>query len=121
MKSIFEEFGGTYHEENGYLIPDLVAPESPNIGIWGERKRRHMRANQIPIYSAMLMNETLNAYLEEIDQTANEMLDRLIVQMATQEGITEQLKSENQMEWVKHMNSITSRAEEIVWNEISMM
>ena len=114
MKSFYEMQGGTYHEENGYLIPDLIAPESPNIGIWGERKRRYMRINQKPIYSAMLMNGTLNANLEEIDQGANEMMDRLIAQMAAQEGVTEALKAENQMEWVRHMNSIKSRAEEIV-------
>ena len=118
MHTIFEELGGTYHEENGYLIPDLTVPESPNIGIWGERKRRYMRTNQKPIYSAILMNGTLNAYLEEIEQTANEMLDRLIAQMAEIEGITEQLKAENQIEWVKRMNSVRSRAEEIVFSEM---
>ena len=118
MKSFYEMQGGTYHEENGYLIPDLVAPESPNIGIWGERKRKYLRTNQKPIYSAMLMNGTLNAYLEEFDQTANKMLDRLIVQMSEREGVTEQLKASNQMAWVQRMNSIRSNAEEIVLSEL---
>ena len=108
----------TYHREGDYLIPDLVAPDSPNIGIWGERRRRFLRSHQRPIYDAMMMNGTLNAHLEEIDQTAEELMDRLMTEMAEKEGITEALKSARQMEWVQQMNSIRSRAEEVIINDL---
>lgn len=108
----------TYHLENGYQIPDLIAPESPKIGVWGERRRQYLRAHRRPIYSGMLMAESLNAHLEEIDHQAKKMLDRLMAQMAEQEGATEQLKAEDQMEWVRRMNSIRNRAEEIVLAEL---
>lgn len=108
----------TYHWEGDYLIPDLVPLESPRIGIWGERRRQFLRKHQRPIYDAMLLRGTLNAHLEEIDHSAEEMMDRLMTQMAEREGITEALKEENQMEWVRRMNSIRSRTEEIVWAEL---
>ena len=108
----------TYHWEGDYLIPDLVAPESPNIGIWGERRRQYLRTEKKSHYTAMLMKGTLNAHLEEIDRTAEEMLDRLIAQMAEREGITEALKASNQMAWVQAMNSIRNRAEEIIWKDL---
>lgn len=104
----------TYHWEGDYLIPDLVAPESPHIGIWGERRRRFLRSHQRPIYDAMMMNGTLNAHLEEVDQAAEEMLDQLMAHMVEREGLTETMKAEKQIEWVQRMNSIRSRAEEVV-------
>ena len=109
----------THHWECDYLIPDLVAPESPQIGIWGERRRRFLRTHQKPIYDAMLMSGTLNAHLEEVDRSAEDMLDRLMTQMAEREGVTEQLKAEDQMKWVQRMNSIRYRAEEIVRKDLS--
>lgn len=104
----------THHWEGDYLIPDLVAPESPHIGIWGERRRQFLRTHQKPIYDAMLMSGTLNAHLEEVDRSTEEMLDRLVIQLAEREGVTEQLKAENQLAWVQAMNSIRHCAEEIV-------
>lgn len=108
----------TYHWEGDYLIPDLVAPESPHIGIWGERRRRFFRTHQKPIYDAMLISGTLNTHLEGIDRTAEDMLDRLVTKMAEREGVTEQLKAEAQMLWVQRMNSICQRAEEIVQKDL---
>ena len=104
----------TYHWEGDYLIPDLMPSESPNIGIWGERRRQFLRTHQRPVYDAMMMNDTLNTHLEEIDQAAEEMLDQLMTQMAEREGVTEQVKAEDQMKWARRMNSIRHRAEEIV-------
>ena len=72
----------TYHWEGDYLIPDLVAPDSPQIGIWGERRREFLRRHQKPLYDAMLMSGTLNAHLEEIDRRAGGMVDYLMAQMA---------------------------------------
>ena len=108
----------TYHSEGVYLIPDLVAPESSHIGIWGERRRRFLRTHQRPIYDAMLMRGTLNAHLEVIDRSTEEMLDRLMTQMAEREGATEQLKAKDQIAWVQHMNSVRHRAEEIVRKDL---
>ena len=108
----------TYHWEGDYLIPDLVAPESPSIGIWGERRGRFLRKYKRSIYDAMLMSGTLNAHLEEIDRTVDDMFDRLVTQMAEREGVTEHLKAEDQMLWVQRMNSIRFRAEEIVRKDL---
>ena len=104
----------TYHWEGEYLLPDLIAPESPHIGIWGERRRQFLRKHQRPIYDAMLMSGTLNAHLEEADRAAEEMMDRLMTQMAEREGITEALKAEDQMAWVQAMNRIQTCATEII-------
>lgn len=104
----------TYHLEGDYLIPDLIPPESPQIGVWGERRRQFLRTHQRPIYDAMLMGGTINAHLEEVDRSTEEMLDRLVIQLAEREGVTEQLKAENQLAWVQAMNSIRHCAEEIV-------
>ena len=108
----------TYHWEGDYLIPDLVAPESPHIGIWGERRRRFLRTHQRPVYDAMLMKGSLNAHLEEVDQAADKMLDRLIIQMVERENITEVLIASNQVEWVRRMNSIRNSAAEVVMNDL---
>lgn len=113
-----DEMRVTYHAEGDYLIPNLMPPEPPNIGVWGERRRQYLRKAKRPVYSAMLMRGTLNAHLEETDRQAEELLDRLTKQLAEREGVTEVLKAENQMEWVRRMNSIRSRAEEIVLAEL---
>lgn len=113
-----DEMRVTYHAEGDYLIPDLVPPEPPNIGVWGERRRQYLRKAKRAIYDGMLMRGTLNAHLEEVDRQAEELLDRLTKQMAEHEGVTEALKAEDQMEWVRRMNSIRSRAEEIVLAEL---
>ena len=120
MSTYYEEFGGTYHEENGYLIPDLTAPESPNIGILGRRYLHHLKTAKRVLYTQLLFSGKLSAHLEEIDRHAETMMDQLLTQMAAQEGVTEQLKAEKQMEWVRRMNSIRSRAEEIIWNELTI-
>ena len=100
------------------MIPDLTAPEPPNIGVWGERRRQFLWKAKRPIYDGMLMRGTLKAHLEETDRHAEELLDRLTKQLAEQEGVTEALKAEDQMEWVRRMNSIRSRAEEVVLSEL---
>jgi len=108
----------TYHREGDYLIPDLLPPEAPRIGVWGMRRRDYLRKHHDGIYTGMLLSGKLNAHLEEIDRTANEMYDLLIKQYAAREGITEQLKAEDQMEWVRRMNSIRGRVEEIIMADL---
>lgn len=104
----------TYHWEGDYLIPDLDPPEAPRIGKFGTMRHKYLRTYHRGIFDGMLLEGSLNAHLEEIDRQANEMLDRLTAQMAEREDITEALKSADQMEWVRRMNSIRSRAEEVV-------
>jgi len=100
-----------------YYIPLVKAPDPPNIGIWGHRRHDYLKNNRRVIFSIMQMNETLSAHLEEVDRQATELYDRLIKQFATAEGITEDLKATNQLEWVARMNNIHSRVTEIVLRE----
>ena len=118
METIFEKLGGTYRQEGDYLLPNIEAPESPQIGIWGQRRLQYLRTSKRVLYTTMLMEGTLNDHLEEVDKSAEEMFEQLITQMKLQEGITEDLKANNQMEWVQRMNSIRNRAAEIVYKEL---
>ncbi len=117
-RSLFEQMGGTYHWEGDYRIPDLVAPEVPNIGIWGHRRRKYLKEHHRILYNSMLYSGTLNAHLEEVDKSATEMLERLVKQMASQQGITEALKAKDQLAWANAMNSIRNAAEEIINAEL---
>ena len=108
----------TYHREGDYLLPHLIPPESPRIGIWGMRQREFLRKNHNGIYTGLLLSGNLNAHLEEVDHQANEMYDLLIKQYAEREGVTEQLKVRDQMEWVGRMNGIREKAEETIFTEI---
>ena len=112
------ENGLTYKREGDYYIPDLELPKPAQIGIWDIRHRDYLKNHRRVIYYAMQMKETLNPHLEEVDRAANEMCDRLIKQFATAEGITEELKATNQMEWVCRMNNTRDRVWEIVFNEL---
>ena len=118
MKSTYETMGGKYRQDGDYLLPNLETPENPNVGVWGERRHKYLREYQQALYTAMMLSDTLNTHLKEVDRTAAEMFDRLTSQLAAQEGITEQLKATNQMEWVQQMNSIRNRAAAVVWKEL---
>ncbi len=117
-KSLFEQMGGTYHQEGDYRIPNLVAPESPNIGIWGQRRRKYLKEHRRILYNSMLYSGILNTHLEEVDQSATEIFELLIKQLAAQQGITEALKAQDQIAWVGAMNNIHNAATEIVNTEI---
>ena len=108
----------TYHREGEYLIPDLMPPKSPRIGVWGIRRRDYLRKYHDGIYTGMLLTGKLNAHLEEIDRSANEMFDLLVKQYVDREGVNELLKADNQMEWVRRMNNIREQIEEIVAPEL---
>ena len=110
----------TYHREGDYLIPDLLLPQEPRIGIWGQRRKRYLRQHHDGIYTGLLLSGKLNAHLEEIDRSANEMFDLLMKQYAAREGITEQLKAENQMEWLHRMNGLRQAAEEVIYQDLIM-
>lgn len=118
MQTIFEKLGGTYRQEGDYLLPDIEAPESPQIGIWGQRRLQYLRTNKKVLYTTMLMGSTLKDHLEEVDKSAEEMYDQLTKRMKVQESITEELKAENQLEWVQRMNNIRNCVSEIVYKEL---
>ena len=117
-KPTFEQMGGTYRQEGDYSLPNLTVPESVSIGIWGQRRRQYLREHRKALYNALLLGGNLNSHLADIDQQAEDMFSQLVKQMAEQEGITEQLKAKNQMEWVGQMNNIRNRVEEIICNEL---
>lgn len=120
MKSYFEENGGTYTQVGEYLIPDLVMDSQPEgeIGIWGWKRKRYLKEHWKGTYNAMLLQGTLTQHLIDTNAAAMDMLKSLVKQMAKAEGVTEKLKKQDQMEWVRRMNNIRSRAEEIVRNEL---
>ena len=118
MQTIFEKLGGTYRQDGDYLLPNIEAPESPQIGFWGQRRWQYLRISKKVLYTTMLMSGTLKDYLEEVDQSAEEMFNQLTVQMKAQEGVTEGLKVSNQLDWVRRMNNIRNRASEIVCKEL---
>lgn len=120
MKSLYEQMGGTYRQEGDYLIPNLLPPEGSDtpLGKYGRLRRTFLKEHHNGIYTAMLMDGSLWNHLHEIDQSCKERLDRIVSQMAEQENVTENLKAANQMEWVRRMNSIHNRAEEIVLHEL---
>ena len=118
MQSTFEKLGGTYRQEGGYLLPNVEAPESPAIGIWGQRRLQYLRTNKNVLYMTMLMSGKLKNHLEEVDKSAEEMFDQLTMQLKAQEGVNEELKANNQMEWVQRMNNIRNHAAEIVYKEL---
>ena len=120
-KTIFEEMGGTYARQGDYLLPCLFLPaekENKPIGVWGQRHLRYLKQHRKAFYTNLLTSGKLNSYLADIDKQAEDMFLRLIEQIANREGVTEQLKVENQIEWVRAMNSIQHRVTEIVNAEL---
>ena len=110
----------TYTQQGDYLLPDLKLPEQPKveIGIWGKRHLRCIKKYHSIRYTNLLTSCKLTAYRADIDEQAEDMFFRLVKQLAEKEGVTEQLKADNQMLWVRKMNNIRSRAAEIVNDEL---
>ncbi len=121
MKSLYEEFGGTYTlGDDGMLYPDLVIgdKEQRPIGKWGRMHMKYLEAEHPGLYERLILNGTLHRHLADANERAVSMLERLIEKMTIQEGITESLKKTQPLEWVGRMNSIRSRAEEIIMAEV---
>ncbi len=119
-KTIFEELGGRYERQGDYILPCLTVPpeEEKLIGVFGQRHLRYLREYRRVTYINLLTSGRLNSYLAEIDRQAQERFERLIEQMKQAQGITEQLKAENALEWTGRMNNIHSAVEEIVNAEL---
>ncbi len=120
MKSIFEEMGGTYHREGDYLIPDLELPEQEDyqIGKYGRMHQAFLKEHHPIRYSCLLTQGQLWNHLVEIDRSCHQSMEVMITAMKQKEGVTEALKAKDQMEWVRRMNSIHNRAEEIIMHEL---
>ena len=116
-----EQTGISYTLHGDYYLPDLALSDDEKgaeIGVYGQRHLRYIKQHKRALYLNLLTTGKLNGYLADIDKQAEEMLLRLVKQMAESEGVTEQLKADNQMEWVVRMNNICCRATEIVNNEL---
>lgn len=121
MKSLYEELGGTYTLGNdGMLYPDLaIGDKDPRpIGKWGRMHMKYLEDEHPGLYERLILNGTLDRHLADANERAVSMLERLSDQMSAQEGITESLKGVQPLEWVSRMNSIRSRAEEIILHEV---
>ena len=120
-KTIFEELGGKYERQGEYLIPCIALPteEEQPIGIWGQRHLNYLKQYRKVTYTNLLTSGRLNTYLADIDRQAQERFERLIEGMKQAQGITEQLKAENALEWVGRMNNVRACAMEIVNGEIA--
>ena len=120
-ESIYHQSGGSYSKVGDYLLPDIVAgSEEVFIGPWGQRHLQFLRKTRPITYTNLLTAGKLPCYLADIDHQAHELFFRLVDQISKTEGVTERLKAADQMEWVRRMNSIRSRAEEIVQNNLIM-
>ena len=120
-KTIFEEMGSAYVRQGDYLLPCLsllAKKENKPVGVWGHRHLRYLKQHRKVLYTNLLTSGKLNSYLADIDKQAEDMFLRLVEQIANREGVTEQLKAENQIEWIGRMNNIRSRAMEIVNAEL---
>ena len=120
MKSIFEEMDGTYRQVGDYFIPNLVLPDDGEyqIGKYGRMRRSYLKEYRKILYNNYVLEGTLFKHLAEIDQVCNERIENIVSAMAKQEGVTEAFKAADQIEWVRRMNSIRNRAEEIVLHEL---
>ena len=120
MKSYFEEQGGTYTQVGDVLIPDLVMDPQPEgqISQYGRMRLEYLKRWKKSLYNDLLLSGKLRQHLLGIDRDAREEFETIVRQMAKAEGVTEELKKQNQMEWVRRMNSIRNRAEEIVRNDL---
>ena len=119
MKTLYENLGGTYHEENGHLIPNVTLPEQTDyqIGKYGRMHLDHIKQHRRGRYTTLLTEGKLNARLHEIDLEANEMLETIIPRFAIERGIDENLKARDMLRWVAEMNNIRASVEEIVLRE----
>ena len=123
-KTIYAEMGGTYKQVGNYLLPDLKLPEEEkqaSICVWGMRHKRFLKENHRVLYANLMISGKLGVYLDEVEQQAIALFLRLVKELSEKENVTEKLKAENQMLWVRKMNNIHNRVTEIVNAEIIFM
>ena len=119
--TLFEQLGGTYKQVGNYLLPDLSLPaekEPGHIGVWALRHKRYLKQHHKALYYNLLTSGKLHSHLADIEEQAQQLFLRLVKELAEKEGVTEQLKSADQMAWVRKMNNIRKHAEEIILKEL---
>ena len=121
IDTLFEKLGGTYTQVGDYLLPDLSLPvenEAGNIGVWALRHKRYLKHHHKVLYYNLLTSGKLHSHLVDIEEQAQQLFLRLVKELAEKEGVTEQLKSADQIAWVRMMNNIRNRAVQMVNNEV---
>ena len=115
-KTIFEQTGGTYTMQGDYCLPDLTLPpeKERSVGVWGQRRLRYLKQYHKILYYNLLTSGKLHSHLADVEEEAQELFFQLVKEYAKREGITEQLKAEDQMDWVRRMNNIRERVNEVV-------
>lgn len=116
-ESTFESIGGTYKMTNDYLIPDLTIEETMPLGKWGLLRKHYLMDNHKALYSSWMLTGELDKHLAQVEQEAQKRFDQIVVQLSVQRGITEKLKAEDQLRWVREMNAARASAEEMVLDE----
>ena len=121
QKHIYDEKNGLWYELHGdYYLPCLTVPpeEQRLIGVWGRRHLQYLRQHRKALFTELQITGKLNSYLADLNDQAEDMLSRLVEQIAAREGVTEQLKAQDQIQWVQRMNNIRDRAMEVVNNDL---
>ena len=120
MKSLFEQFGGTYTQQGDYFLPDLKLPpeEERPVGVWAQRRLRYLREHRPILYTNLKTSGQLRSHLADVEEQANALFLRIFKDYAASEGVTEQLKAEKPMEWVRRMNDARELATEVVNAEV---
>ena len=120
MKSIFEQSGGTYTKQGDYCLPNIYLPpeEERPIGVWGQRRLRHLKQHHKVLYYNLLTSGKLHSHLADVEEEAQSLFSRLVKEFAEKEGVTEQLKATDPMAWVQRMNNIRERVTEMVNAEV---
>lgn len=120
MKSLFEQMDGTYTQQGDYFLPDLKLPpeEDRPVGVWGQRKLHYLKDHRPILYANLKTSGQLRSHLADVEEQANALFLRLVKDYAASEGVTEQLKADKPMEWVRRMNGIRARVTEVVNYEV---
>ena len=120
MKTLFEQHGGTYTMQGDYRLPNLTIEETDSrpIGVWGQCRLHYLKHHRKVLYDNLLTSGKLHSHLADIEEQAQELFARLITNLATKEGITEQLKATDQTKWVQKMNNIRERVNETVYSYV---
>lgn len=115
-KTIFEQMGGTYTMHGDYCLPNLILPskEERPIGVWGQRRLRYLKHHHKILYYNLLTSGKLHSHLADVEEEAQSLFYRLVNEYAEREGVTEQLKTENPMEWVSRLNNIRNRVTQVI-------
>ena len=116
MKSLFEEYGGTYTMQGDYCLPNITLPaeEERPIGVWGQRRLRYLKQHHKVLYYNLITSGKLHSHLADVEEQAQNLFSRLVRELAEKEGVTEQLKATDPMAWVRRMNNIREQVTELI-------